>query len=578
MTTAKYVFNPENCDKVTGLLNRDEFQKMASKRIRTGEFGLALIWFNIDNFKIYNELFGYVNGTTLLREVSEILKVIFPIGHNLISRFSDDNFVVMSTWCALEDKIEAVQNSLYRLHKNITLKLRAGIYFPSHNDDVLMSCDKAKIACDTIRKNHSIKSCMYQDDMSANLTQRQYILDNLSEAFTNNYIKVLYQPIVRILTGKICEAEALTRWEDPKLGYISPHDFITTLEQYKEIHRLDIYVLNNVCQSLKARSENNLPLLPVSINLSRLDFELCDIFQEFEHAIAKNNISRNMLKIEITESVYGNDMTVLDLGIEKFRANGYEVWMDDFGSGYSSLNALKDYHFDTIKFDMKFLSGFNKNSRRLKTILSSNLSMAKQMGIQTLAEGVETKEQYEYLQSIGFEKAQGYFFGRAMDLNDVFKLETQYEDFRDAEYYSRLGKIEMPSQDLMHRHDYEVADVRSMALLEFCGGEIDILAQNKKHAIWILQTDPRQLEIIKEFLKRIMQSRTGKNFYIFSGGNCLSVNITPAASNLRTGAEAWLSVHYEITRIPKCKNDTHSSRDTYNCLREILDGEILQLD
>ena len=201
MTTHK--FNPEIRDKVTGLLTRDEFQKMARQKIRTGEFGLALIWFNIDNFKIYNEVFGYEKGTTLLREVAEILKVIFPINHNILARFSDDNFVVMSGWCALEDNIEAVQNSLYRLHKNATLKLRAGIYFPSHADDIAISCDRAKIACDAIRKNHSIKSCMYHEDMSTNLTQRQYILDNLSNAFKNDYIKVVYQPIIRILTGKI---------------------------------------------------------------------------------------------------------------------------------------------------------------------------------------------------------------------------------------------------------------------------------------------------------------------------------------------------------------------------------------
>ena len=565
-------------DRITGLLDRDEFQNKARKKIRSGEFGLAIIWFNIDNFKIYNEIFGYISGTTLLKETAEILKVIFPGEHNLISRFCDDNFVVMSSWCALEDNIEAVQNSLYRLHKHITLKLRAGIYFPSHNDDVAISCDRAKTACDTIRKNHSIKSCMYQDDMSSNLAQRQYILDNLSDAFKNGYIKVFYQPIVRMLTGKICETEALTRWEDPRLGFISPHDFIATLEQYREIHRLDIYALGQVCRDYRVRYENNMPVLPVSINLSRLDFELCDIFQEFEQATQINNIPRKMIKIEITESVYGEDMAGLNLGIEKFRANGYEVWMDDFGSGYSSLNALKDYNFDTIKFDMKFLSGFNKNSARLTTILSANLSMAKQMGIQTLAEGVETREQLEYLQAIGFEKAQGYFFGRPMVLDNVFNLATDTEDFRDAEYYAKLGKIEMPSQDLMHRPDYEIADVRRMALLELCNDHIEILAQNKNHEEWLNDIHDGEFEIMKKFLSRIIIGRTGKKFYIFRKGNCIRVNITPAAKNLRTGAQTWLAVHYDITRIPICPSCKHKPQDTYNCLSEILEGEILQLD
>ncbi|MBR1437582.1 MAG: EAL domain-containing protein, partial [Synergistaceae bacterium] len=150
---------------------------------------------------------------------------------------------------------------------------------------------------------------------------------------------------------------------------------------------------------------------------------LCDIIRETELAVAECNIPRKMVKIEITESVSEEDMTVLNLGIEKFRALGYEVWMDDFGSGYSSLNVLKDYSFDTVKFDMKFLNGFDiAKSEKAKYIISSNLQMARLMGMEALAEGVETEEQLEYLKSIGFDKAQGYYFGKPMKLDDVFNL------------------------------------------------------------------------------------------------------------------------------------------------------------
>jgi EAL domain-containing protein (putative c-di-GMP-specific phosphodiesterase class I) len=144
-----------------------------------------------------------------------------------------------------------------------------------------------------------------------------------------------------------------------------------------------------------------------------------------------NDISRDMIRIEITESVSDDDAAVLNLGIEKFRAMGYQVWMDDFGSGYSSLNVLKDYNFDTIKFDMKFLNGFDINkSEKAKYIISSNLSMARLMGMQALAEGVETSEQLEYLQSIGFDKAQGYYFGRPMKLDEIFTLGRETEDIK----------------------------------------------------------------------------------------------------------------------------------------------------
>ena len=269
---------------------------------------------------------------------------------------------------------------------------------------------------------------MFHDGMSRELTLQQHILDNLGNAIQSGSIRVQYQPIVNLSTGKICEAEALARWNDAELGSISPAEFIPTLEEYREIHRLDVHALKQVCRDYHARSAKGLPVLPVSVNLSRLDFELCDILQEVELAATINGIPRNMLHIEITESINDEDTAVLNLGIERFRAMGYEVWMDDFGSGYSSLNVLKNYSFDTIKFDMKFLHGFDINrSEKAKYIISSNLQMARLMGMKALAEGVETAEQLEYLQSIGFDKAQGYYFGKPMNLDDIFSSEIGIE-------------------------------------------------------------------------------------------------------------------------------------------------------
>ena len=413
-------------DWLTGLLTRDGFHEHARNIMLSGERGLAVVWFNLDNFKMFNKRFGFDKGDEILKEIALILGSIFSRDNytsNLLARFSDDNFVVLTDWASAEMSIDIVQEYLYTLHENVTLRLRAGIYFPSEDDDIRSSCDRAKLACDSIRKNHSVSSCMFHDGMSRELALQQHILDNLDNAISHEYISVLYQPIVRLSTGKICEAEALARWNDPEAGIISPGLFIPTLEQYREIHKLDIYAMKRVCRDYKTRNEKGLPLLPVSINLSRLDFELCDIIREIEFAAALSRIPRGMMHIEITESVSDEDTTVLNLGIEKFRTMGYEVWMDDFGSGYSSLNVLKDYNFDTIKFDMKFLHGFDVNkSEKAKYIISSNLEMARLMGMQALAEGVETEGQLEYLRSIGFDKAQGYYFGKPMKLDEIFAL------------------------------------------------------------------------------------------------------------------------------------------------------------
>ncbi|MBR0256810.1 MAG: EAL domain-containing protein [Synergistaceae bacterium] len=412
-------------DSLTGLLTRESFHSRAGE-IPPG--GLAVAWFNLDNFKMFNKRFGFSRGDEILKEIALILGNIFPSSKSLIARFSDDNFVVLTDWATVETCIDTAQEYLYALHENVTLRLRAGIYFPSDDDDIRSSCDRAKLACDSIRKNHSVSSCMFHDGMSRELALQQHILDFLESSMKHGNITVLYQPIVRLSTGKICEAEALARWNDPEIGIISPAKFIPTLEQYREIHKLDIYAMRNVCADYKIRREAGLPLLPVSVNLSRLDFELCDIIEEIESAVSLCGIPRKMMRIEITESINDEDMTALNLGIEKFRMMGYEVWMDDFGSGYSSLNVLKDYSFDTIKFDMKFLHGFDVNkSEKAKYIISSNLEMARLMGMQALAEGVETEEQLEYLRSIGFDKAQGYYFGRPMGLDEIFALERGIE-------------------------------------------------------------------------------------------------------------------------------------------------------
>ncbi|MBQ3694911.1 MAG: EAL domain-containing protein [Synergistaceae bacterium] len=417
-------------DELTGLFTRKSFHEQAGKILCTHN-NLAVVWLNLDNFKMFNERFGFERGDDLLRETAGIISTIFSrdlYPDNISARFSDDNFVVLTDWANAEMNTEMIQQYLCENHSDVSLRLRAGIYFPSEHEDIRSSCDRAKLACDSIRKNHSVNSCMFHDGMSRKLELQQYILDTLDMAMKNKYIQVLYQPIVRLSDGKICETEALTRWNDPERGFISPAEFVPALEKYREIHKLDIYALSQVCNDYKLRMKRNLPLVPVSINLSRLDFELCNIFHEVETAVNMSSIPRSMIRIEITESINEDETSVLNLGIEKFRAMGYQVWMDDFGSGYSSLNVLKDYNFDTIKFDMKFLHGFDINkSDKAKYIISSNLSMARLMGMQALAEGVENAEQLEYLQSIGFDKAQGYYFGRPMRLEEIFRLGREVE-------------------------------------------------------------------------------------------------------------------------------------------------------
>lgn len=272
---------------------------------------------------------------------------------------------------------------------------------------------------------------------------RDYVISHLDAAIENHWIQVYYQPVIRTLTGEICGMEALARWVDPHIGFLSPASFIPVLEQVRLIHQLDAYVLDAVCRTLRQRLNHELPVTPVSFNLSRYDFDLLDIFSLVETTRKKYEIPRDFLHVEITESALSKNAKAVHQALDRLRSEGYEVWLDDFGSDYSSLNILKDYTVDLVKLDMAFLSDFTEKSR---CIISSVISMAKDLGIKTLAEGVETKEHEAFLASIGCGRQQGYFYGKPRPLAGT------------------LAHIEAEGRSIEPRKWFHYNDMASMAI------------------------------------------------------------------------------------------------------------------
>ncbi|MBQ9521174.1 MAG: EAL domain-containing protein [Oscillospiraceae bacterium] len=274
----------------------------------------------------------------------------------------------------------------------------------------------------------------------------QYIIDHLDEAIEKHYIKPYFQPVIRTVSRQLCGMEALARWDDPKWGLLPPGSFIDVLERHRKIHLLDACIIRQVCMLYREAVQGRGVLIPVSINLSRLDYELCDIFAVVEKAVQANMMPRSFLCIEITESALNDNAALMHQYIDRFRNAGYQVWMDDFGSGYSSLNVLKDFLFDELKVDMWFLSDFHQRSRK---ILSSIVHMAKEIEIQTLVEGVETEEQFRFLRNIGFEKVQGYLFGQPMPYMDcirhVLEQGLSVEAPMHRGYYDQLGRLDVLS-------------------------------------------------------------------------------------------------------------------------------------
>ena len=273
-------------------------------------------------------------------------------------------------------------------------------------------------------------------------TLRQHIVDQFDNACLSGWIQVYYQPVIRTISRQLCSFEALARWIDPVRGFLRPDQFIHVLEEEKRIHELDCYIIREVCRRIRQSFDRGETPVPVSVNLSRLDFTLCDIFALVDRHVSDFQIPHDFLHIEITESVMVEQEGLLHTVVDRFHEAGYQVWMDDFGSGYSSLNMLKDYTFDELKLDMCFLSSFDQRSRR---IMTSIVQMAKDIDIHTLAEGVETEEQYSYLRNIGCEKVQGYFFGKPLPYDEAManlsEKGVEIELPRKRRYYDELGRV-----------------------------------------------------------------------------------------------------------------------------------------
>lgn len=279
-----------------------------------------------------------------------------------------------------------------------------------------------------------------------NTELEQFVVSQFDAALEQGHIQAYYQPVIRTISKKLCSFEALARWVDPERGVIRPDQFIPVLERVGLIHRLDQCVIRLVCERLRRSVETGEIPIPVSVNLSRLDFQLCDIFTAVDTLVRTYQIPHDFIYIEITESTMAEEEERMHSIVDRFHRAGYQVWMDDFGSAYSSLNTLKDFSFDELKMDMRFLSSFSQRSRR---ILTSVVDMAKVIDIHTLAEGVETEEQFHYLRNIGCEKVQGYFFGRPLPyeegMRQLREKGIEIETPAERKYYDEIGQVNLLS-------------------------------------------------------------------------------------------------------------------------------------
>ena len=350
---------------------------------------------------------------------------------------------------------------------------------------------------------------------------KQYVTDNIDKALESGWIKVYYQPVIRSLTEQLCGAESLARWIDPEMGFLPPDKFIGTLEKTRQIHKLDLFIIEQVCKDISERLKNNLPAVPVSVNVSRLDFEEADMLATIEEFVDRYDVPRDYIHVEVTESMIVSDADLMERMIDSFREAGYEVWMDDFGSGYSSLNLLKDYNFDTIKLDMEFLRKFTDKS---KAIMTSTITMAKDIDISTLAEGVETIEQVDFLREIGCGRLQGYYYGKPLPKEEFFehieKQNIKIEERKWRYFYDVASKAARSTDEPLEIIEDDGKEFRTLFMNEQYMAQVFETATTLAYADkQIYHTASPLIKKYREFANILERSRNQETFYYTGNGN-----------------------------------------------------------
>ena len=421
-----YLSNLAITDELTDIPNMHSFRTMTEEILKEGlknpdEY--VFLFLDIENFKNYNEKNGFEKGNNFLNAIGHLMMYAFE--HSPVARFSDDHFVVFTKKDKAEEIIESLRKKIQYSDDEIKLGLKVGAYTPKTSDiNINSACDYARYACNSIKRKFDKKYCEYTSEMDKDFERRKYIINNIDFAIKNKYIKIYYQPVALAKDRTLCGFEALARWDDPTYGMISPSNFIPILEEYREIQKLDTFVIEQVCQDLAEFHNNYSISFPVSVNFSRIDFELMDVQAIIDQNLKKNKLNSNMIHIEVTESALAESNQMLQNSLQQLNSCGYSLWLDDFGSGYSGLNSLTQYDFKMMKIDMGFLKNFYSNTKT-KSVLKNIVSMAKEIGMQTLTEGVETEDIFEFLTSIGCDRIQGYLFGKPMPKEELLKKITQ---------------------------------------------------------------------------------------------------------------------------------------------------------
>ncbi|MBE6754347.1 MAG: EAL domain-containing protein, partial [Ruminococcaceae bacterium] len=477
-------------DERTGIYNKQAFcRRTAAMLAANPNDRFVLFRWDIDRFKVLNDVFGVANGDRFLEDIGaayrENTRIEMTYGH-----WMADHFVTCMKQEDFEryDIINKILSLSSERYGTYDLTTRIGIYEVEDTTlDVSLMCDRALLALQSVKNNFTNRVAWYNGSMRDALIEEQELAAEMVAALENGQFEVFYQPQYDYDNNVLHGAEALVRWRHPQKGLIAPSGFIPFFERNGFISRLDEFVWRTVCINIRKWKEMGLPVVPISVNISRIDLYNPRLCETLIGMIESNGLDSSMLRLEITESAYMYDPDQLVRTVENLRSAGFSVEMDDFGSGYSSLNTLKDVPVDMLKLDMRFIES-GKDSARSGSILSSVVRMAQWIKLPMVAEGVETNEQADYLKSIGCIYLQGFYFAKPMICEDFEKLLSNQE-------YVPVKK-EQKTVDIEGAEDFLNASTQATLLFNSFVGGAQIIEYDGEGCVECLRANDRYFEVI----------------------------------------------------------------------------------
>lgn len=474
-------------DTLTGIYNRAYFMNQTAQMIRIHrDIQFILVRVDIDYFRNYNASFGTDAGNELICSMAQrIKKNVMDSGleYATYGRIESDVFCICVPYHRelLMKAIQDTDEQLHSLKNNYSLKASFGLYIIENPDeDMEKMYGRTLEAVRECKHNVNQLYTFYNQAMEENERIAQFLSGEMGRAIKERQFVVYLQPKYSMESNSPCGAEALVRWNHPDKGMISPGQFIPVFEKNGMIIQLDYYMWDSVCSLLGEWIKEGRTVYPVSVNISRISLNNPAIVDQILNLTKKYQVPRELLQLEITESAYMSNPELMKSIISGFRKHGFMILMDDFGSGYSSLNTLKNIEVDILKIDMKFLPTGNNNVKSEK-ILASVIRMAGWLGMPVIVEGVETKEQVDFVVSIGCNFIQGFYFARPMPVEEYEQLIEQEriyqpKDTRDSE--EMIQKMDEIWSSDMNSATLLQSVALPFAILEYGNGEVDVLRMN----------------------------------------------------------------------------------------------------